>query len=437
MKVLTIAVTEYLNAVRSKAFILGVVMMPVMMGGGLIAKLIAEESEDVRDRTVAIVDHTERLYENIASAAEERNADVFEVEDDGSSEQVAARFVVEAYVPAEGEQRSPEIVLSDRVRSDELFGFVVIGEDAFETKRSHDDGVSYFSDNPTYDDLPDWIERIVQDAVEKERFAKADLDPDLIDDLTRRVRFKEAGLFEVSEEGEEVGGEEDDDVKNFVVPSVAMFLLFMLLMMSAPQALNVVLEEKMQKISEVLVSAVTPFELMMGKIVGTVFVSMTLSVLYLGAVVISTHYFGIENLIPLGVYLWFLFFQVLALLIYTSIFAAIGAACSEMRDAQSLMTPAMMLVLIPMFFWMVVLESPNSPMSVAVSLFPPATPMLMLMRVAIPPGPPLWQLGLAIVLTCAFTAACVWAGGKVFRIGLLATGQAPTMRRMIGWIVSK
>jgi ABC-2 type transport system permease protein len=464
-KVARIATTEYLNAVRSKAFIIGVILMPVMMGGGLIANVLAERSVDLRERKFAVLDESGRMYARLAAAIEERNEGIFETEGasagsplqptvpvgpgrsdrsaDGSPpepatrRQVRPRFGIERYEHDPSEQRGPELVLSDRVRDDDLFAFLVIGEDAYDAKRSADDVVSYYSDSPTYDDLPNWIRSWVQKEVESARFEVAGLDEKLVDDLTRPVRFKDRGLVAETAAGEVVGGEEEDEFQTKGIPIISMFLLFMLVMMSAPQALNVVLEEKMQKISEVLVSSVTPFQLMMGKLLGTVMVSMTLSVLYLGAVYLSADHFEVGDKIPLHFYGWFVFFQIMALAIFTSLFSAIGAACSEMRDAQSLMTPAMILVLIPMFFWLVVLKSPDGPMSVALSLFPPATPMLMMMRVAIPPGPPLWQLVLAVVLTVGFTCLCVWAAGKVFRVGLLSTGQAPTLRRLAGWVFSK
>ena len=466
-KILRIATTEYLNAVRSKAFIIGVILMPVMMGGGLIAQILAEKSVDLRERKFAVLDETGRMYDRLADAIEERNETIFEVEgaeanlsmtpglpnaptkvsppeepaadpaEEPVKKQVRPRFGIERYEHDPEEPRSPELVLSERVRDGDLFAFLIIGEDAYESRRSSDDHVSYYSDSPTFDDLPDWIRSYVQDEVEDARFDEAGLDGQLVEDLTRPIRFKDRGLVEQTETGEEVGGDEENDLQTFGIPAISMFLLFMLVMMSAPQALNVVLEEKMQKISEVLVSSVTPFQLMMGKLLGTVLVSMTLSLLYLGAVGISADHFEIGHMIPMHFYGWFLFFQLMALAIFTSMFSAIGAACSEMRDAQSLMTPTMILVLLPMFFWMVVLKSPDGPMSVALSLFPPATPMLMMMRVAIPPGPPMWQLALSVVLTVGFTCMCVWAAGKVFRIGLLSTGQAPSLRKLVTWVFSK
>jgi ABC-2 type transport system permease protein len=127
----------------------------------------------------------------------------------------------------------------------------------------------------------------------------------------------------------------------------------------------------------------------------------------------------------------------LALLIFGSIFMGLGAACSELSDAQSMMMPAMLMAMLPMFVLSVVLQEPDSPFSVIISLFPPCTPFLMLMRIAIPPGPALWEIILGVALTLGFTLVCIWAAGKVFRIGILAQGQAPSFRKLFTWILSK
>ena len=135
--------------------------------------------------------------------------------------------------------------------------------------------------------------------------------------------------------------------------------------------------------------------------------------------------------------IWFVLFQLLALLIYGSIFSGLGAACSELRDAQTMMMPAMLIAMIPMFVLTVVLREPNSTFSTVISLFPPATPFLMLMRVAIPPGPPVWELVASLVLTIGFTLLCVWGASKIFRIGILSQGQTPSFRKLFVWVFSR
>ena len=166
-------------------------------------------------------------------------------------------------------------------------------------------------------------------------------------------------------------------------------------------------------------------------------VGWSLAFLYLGAIVISLFKYGLLGLVPVSHYVWFLFFQLVALLIYGSLFSAIGAACSELRDAQSMMGPAMIVMLLPMFVWMPILQAPMSTFARVLSLIPPLTPMLMMLRLSVPPGPPWWEVALSVILTAGFTLAAVWAAGKIFRIGILSQGQAPTFRRLVGWLWSR
>ena len=108
---------------------------------------------------------------------------------------------------------------------------------------------------------------------------------------------------------------------------------------------------------------------------------------------------------------------------------AVGAACNELKDAQSLMMPVMLLSMFPVFVWTAVLQNPSSPLSVGMSLFPPASPFLMLMRLALRPAPPAWQVGLSVVLTTATALFCIWAAGKIFRTGLAHARQDAQLPR--------
>jgi len=147
--------------------------------------------------------------------------------------------------------------------------------------------------------------------------------------------------------------------------------------------------------------------------------------------------FGQLGNVPGHLFAWFFLFQLLALLMFGSLFIAVGAACSEIRDAQNLMFPVMMVVVIPMLTWMAVLQSPASPFSRALSLFPPATPMIMFLRIAIPPGVPAWEIALGLVLTTLFMLGCVWASAKIFRLGILSQGQTPSIPKLVAWVFSK
>jgi ABC-type Na+ efflux pump permease subunit len=112
---------------------------------------------------------------------------------------------------------------------------------------------------------------------------------------------------------------------------------------------------------------------------------------------------------------------------------AIGAAVSDMKEAQNLMTPVMLVVVAPMFVWLNVVKEPLSTSSLVMSLFPPATPMLMILRQAVPPGVPLWQPLLGIVLVLITTMGAVFVAGRIFRVGILMQGKGANIAEMLRW----
>jgi ABC-type Na+ efflux pump permease subunit len=213
--------------------------------------------------------------------------------------------------------------------------------------------------------------------------------------------------------------------------------MFITIMSTTPQLMQTVLEEKMSKISEVLLGSITPFELMLGKLLGNVGVALLLATLYLGTAYGVAVRYGLGDMASPGLILATVLFIFLGVTLFGSLFMAIGSACNDLKDAQSLMFPVMMLAMLPAFFWSVVLFKPSSPLAVGVSLFPPATPFLMLMRMALSPAPPAWQVALSVVLTTLTALACVWAAAKIFRTGLLMHGKAPSFAELAKWVVAK
>jgi ABC-2 type transport system permease protein len=438
-KIWRVASTEYSNAVRSKAFIIGVLALPVLICLSVGLQYFGQKNVDIRDRRFAVVDRTGALFPVIAAKAAERN-EKFATHrgPDGKSGQTSPRFLPELSDPAKAGGRSVEVVLSERVRREELAGFVVIGASALAVEGGADGEMSWFTQTQTYNELPDWLERTINEELRRMRFEKAGVDQAVVRNLTRTVPVKRLGLAKVdAATGTVVTAKETNPLATFGVPAGCMILLYMMVMSAAPTLLNTVLEEKLQKISEVLLSALTPFELMLGKLLGATMVSLTLSALYLGSISGLLWKAGLLNLVPPTLVLWFVFFQLLSLLIFGSIFSAIGAACSEIRDAQSFMFPVMLLLMLPFFVFTPIMQSPGSSFARWFSLFPPATPMLMMLRLAMPPGPAWWEIALGVTLTTLFMLACVWAGAKIFRIGILAHGQAPSFGKLLRWILSK
>jgi ABC-2 type transport system permease protein len=173
---------------------------------------------------------------------------------------------------------------------------------------------------------------------------------------------------------------------------------------------------------------------MMGKLLGSAGVSILLAMIYAAGGTFMAWRYGYGDMIHPGDLGWLFAFLSIAVFMFGAMFITIGAACSDLKDAQGMMTPAMLIMMVPALTWFSIINAPDSPVSVALSLVPTATPFLMLLRIAIPPGPPIWQILLGFVLTVITAVGFVYAAGKIFRTGLLMQGKAATFGEMWKWV---
>ena len=152
-KILTIAFTEYANAVRSKAFIIGLLAMPLMMGLMIAVPHFTRDKMDVSDRKVAIVDFSNELLEVIQARGERRNANnIFQTDALGEQKQTQPRFLIEGVDSSLRSWEEHVVELSDRVRKGDLFAFVLIGENVFDVNSSGK-GIAYHTRTPTFQQL--------------------------------------------------------------------------------------------------------------------------------------------------------------------------------------------------------------------------------------------------------------------------------------------
>ncbi|MEK7756061.1 MAG: ABC transporter permease, partial [Planctomycetota bacterium] len=422
-------------AVKTKAFIVSLVLMPVMMFGSIFVQILLRDKIDTADKHVAVVDHSGQLFDALALAAKERNdKDIF-AERDGVQKQVQPRYLLEQAEAADADPAQILLQLSNRVRASELFAFVVIANDVVDAVADPAHAtIQYYSNSPTNDDVQRWVERPTNSRIRELRLRAAKLDPEVVAAATKTVPVGNLGLVSVDASGQITKAEKTNKIANFFVPTGLMMLMFMVVMIGASPLVQSVLEEKMLRIAEVLLGSVPPFQLMMGKLLGMVGVSLTIATVYLVGAYIALQQAGFAGFFPAHVVWWFVLFQALAVLMFGALFIAIGAAVSDMKEAQNLMTPLMLVVVAPMFVWTNVVREPLSTMSTVFSLFPPATPILMVMRQAVPPGVPSWQPALGVVLVLLTTFLCVFIAGRIFRVGILMQGKGAKVGEMMRWV---
>lgn len=495
-KTLTVAGREYVAAVKTKAFVVSLVLMPVLMLGSIVVQVLLKDQVDLTARKVAVVDNTGALFETLQTAAERRNRlDIYDgtvgwpekpdlsllpddlqsrlqydAEDqelrfsgqmtesqrdvvlsslgggerderiqklfENSRKQVQPKFILEEVDPASGTPEEIRTRLKQSIEDRELFAFVEIAPDLVERKEPKETpAVTYYTARTTFQDIRDWMSGPINQFVYKARVQSADLDPEKVSWATHRFYIPVRHVRSIDESGRRVAGEDTSEIAQILVPMFMMFLMFMVIMVGATPLVQSVLEEKMQKISEVLVASVRPFELMLGKLLGIVGVSLTIVAVYLAGAYAATVYYNYTDFLPPHLYLWFVVYQVLAIVMFGSVFIAIGSACSEMKETQSLLTPAMLLVAFPLFIWFNVIREPHSSFSMVMSFIPTNAPMLMVARLAADPELPVWQPLAGVGLVLLTTLAFVWAAGRIFRVGILMQGKGAKVGEMMRWVV--
>ena len=434
-KALIVAKSEFATLVRSKAFLISLILMPAVMGGSVMLVRATKDATDMKDRTFALVDYTGVVAEPLKSVANLYNAGTPSPMD-AVLPRKGPRFIP-VEIKSSGE--SPDALrleLSNRVRKQEFFAFVEVPAEILDPASKT--SIRYYSDHPSYNALPQWLRATVNAVVLNERFRRASVDRALVVRLTKQAPIEELGLFDRGVDGAIKAAEEVNVARAYGIPVAILALMYITIMTSAPQLLNSVIEEKMSRISEVLIGSVTPFELMMGKLVGGAAASILLTVIYIaGGLIVVQYWGGYASAVTVRIIVWFLLFLTLALFIFGSLFVAVGAACNDLKDSQNMMTPVMLLVMVPMFTAGSVLRAPDGTMAMVLSLVPTAAPFLMLLRISLQPGPPMWQIVVSIAIMACTALAVVWAAGKIFRTGLLMQGKSATIAEMVKWVTAK
>jgi ABC-type Na+ efflux pump permease subunit len=220
----------------------------------------------------------------------------------------------------------------------------------------------------------------------------------------------------------------------FLIPGGFMMLMWIAAFTSANQLLTTTIEEKSSKVIEVLLSATSPLELLAGKILGQGFVSLLMLSTYGVAGIAGLAFLTMLDIVPLSSLILFFIWFLLAYFMVASIMAAVGSAVSDLREAQSLVQPAMIVMMIPLFLWLPISENPTGWLATVTSFVPPIGPFVMVLRTTGAVEPiPLWQISLALAVNGFSTIALVWIASRVFRIGVLMQGKPPTPMELLRW----
>jgi ABC-2 type transport system permease protein len=433
-KILLMAAREYKAAVKTKGFIIGLIIAPIFMGGAGIAYWLLKDQVDVKDKRIAVIDYSKKMADALMAAADSRNkSDIYDQE---TGRKIKPAYLLEIIDPENGGNSDIRLSLSDRVRSGDLHAFIEIGSGVIHPEENKESSyISYYANNAALDDVRRWFSWPVNNQLRRIRLAEAGVDESEVSDLFTWIDVEGLNLITIDRDsGKILDAREASPVEAIIVPIVLMMIMFLMIMMSVPGMLNAVMEEKTQRIAEVMLGSVKPFEFMFAKLLGGIAVSLTSSLVYIvGGIVVITS-MNYDEFIPFHILPWFFIYMILAIIMFGALSAALGSTCSEPKDAQSLTFPSILPALIPMFIYIFVAKEPLSSFSTWTSLIPPFTPLLMVLRMSTPEHIPSWQpiTGLFGVILC--TVLFVWAGGRLFRVAILSQGTPPKLSNMLRWI---
>lgn len=459
-KTLTIALREYRAMVATKALLVSLVMMPLLMFGGLLVVESMERFTRSETLKVAVWEAAPRQYlPLLQAAAEQRNAslqtatesdqpktnsplaDMTERQKDGPIPDIDRFELVPITGPMNDQMRWE---WSEKIRNKQYHALVEIPAGISETdsQESSDQEtasdrsppvVRFYSEASELDPARRWLSSTLNELVTQQRLQRWNIDSDLVAAASQGVEIQSLKPVQQASDGTISTEESKDMMTALLIPMGMMLLMFMVIILSAQPMLESVLEEKSQRIAEVLLGSCNPMQLMTGKLLGTVGGSLTVFLFYLVGGYLFAAGQNYLELVPFEILPWFFVFQLCAVLFYSSIFMAIGSAVSQLKEAQSIMMPVWLMLVLPLMTWFVLVQKPDSGLAFWMSMFPPTAPTVMVLRMSTGTTVPFWQVLLSLALMVLATTFCVYLAGRIFRVGILWQGKAPKLTELVGW----
>ena len=426
---------EFNERVRKKSFIISTILMPVMVIALMVAPALIMEFSKGEQKRIAVIDPNGLVAPQLASDEE-------------------LRFETTDLTPDEARRQ-----LTDR------FGVLVIGADIL---RNPND-VRLYANSSSSMTIESNITSQIEKILETEKLKAYDIEnlDRILDEVKTSVSMQ---TFR-----NDKSQEEDSQAQSSTVATVAGyilgFVLYMFLLIYGSMVMQSVIEEKNNRVLEVMVSSVRPFDLMLGKILGVASVAVV-QVLIWGVLIVAAGAFVLPHLMPaeamagvqalqqgapdaaamggmdleamqalaavtdlgyiLRIFVCLLLFVFGGYLLYSAMFAAVGSAVDNVQDASQLQMPITLPIILALLMMLAVIKDPNSQMAFWFSVIPFTSPVVMMAR--IPYDIPLWEILLSLVVLYASFAAMVWFAAKIYRVGIFMYGKKPTLKELLKWV---
>ena len=433
-KIGIIITREFNERVRKKSFIITTILMPLLMIGLMVAPSLMMLFAKGEQKSLVVIDQSGIIAPQL-----------------------------------EGDEEitfTPMDVTLEEARADSnIFGVLWIGSDVVDNPSN----VKLYTNSSSSMSLESNLASQMEKIIERERLKRYDIEnlEQIMQDVKVKVSFT-TFRNDLSEEGEDE--EATSSAIAYLLGLVLGMMLYMFLIIYGSMVMTSVIEEKGSRVLDVLVSSVSPFQLMMGKILGVASVAVTQIAIWgvlvcgIGAVVLPARMpedvMQTVEAVQMGqmtsveadidadllsavslatdvgglvmMFVWLLLFLVGGFLFYSAMFAAVGSAVDSIQDANHLQTPITVPIILALILAMSVFNDPNSTLAFWGSIIPFTSPVVMMARV--PFGIPTWQIILSLVLLYASVVAMAWAAGKIYRVGIFMHGKKPSFKELLSWI---
>jgi len=396
---------EFINRVKTKLFLITTFALPFFMGGVMYLPTLLMDLEPEDESTIGLV-YKDEIKPLVGRFQERCNTAL--ITQDGSPQ-----FL---FIDLNSEKEALDSVLSKFID-----GYLVIPSTVVDSGQ-----VRYFSESLSNIKIYTSLRRILNQLVIEQRMLDQDIDITLVGELSKKIEFD---TYEIDELGKTSEG---DELSSFLVPYLFLMILFMTVFMSGQLLLRSVMEERTSRTIEILLSSVTPDEIMKGKIMGLGALGMFQMVFYLVVGLSVTYYKGWAT-IDLPQIPFFMIFFTTGYLFYAAIFAAMGTFFTSEQEAQQSSGIISLVAVLPMVFASYFITNPGSTFTIGLTYVPPLTPFMMIIRL----GTGTVEINEIIYATVLMTFSCwlmLGVSGKIFRTAILLYGKKITINEVVKWV---
>lgn len=426
-KIYLVVSREFIERARKKSFIVTTLLMPLFMIGMMVAPSLMMLYGGSEQKQVVVIDKTGFVAERMISSEEV----VFSTQNDLTKEEACQIYNAESGI----------------------FGILYINEDVKESG-----SVQFITNSSSSLMLEELIQSQLKNIIEREKLKEHYN----IDNLDQMLADVATPITLNTFENNGTGNEEDMEITsagiNYILGIVLGMLLYMVIIIYGQMVLTSVVEEKSSRVLDVMVTSCSPFQLMMGKILGIATVALTQIAIWAVLVIaaskflipalFSTDIAATSDMMLQGVmgtlgdtgyitklFVYLALFILGGFLLYASLYAAAGSAVDSVQDGQQFNTIIMMPIILAMIVMMSVFNDPNSPIAFWASMIPFTSPIVMIAR--IPFGIPTWEIATSLVVLYLSFVLTTWLSAKIYRIGIFMHGKRPSWSELAKWIKMK